>query len=63
MLTLGSVLDHQFVVVSLGITVLRLYLALVLVAKHLRAVTVAQELLVVGLQTLYDTAVLLWSHF
>lgn len=52
----------QCVVVGLGSSILALHPLLLILSKHLGAMAVAKELLVVSLQTLNDVTVLLRTH-
>lgn len=61
-LTVGRQLDNQRVIVVLRIIKVALDSLFVFFPKHLRALAGTQELLVVGLQSFDDTAVLLGTH-
>lgn len=61
-LTVGRQLHHQLVIAGLGSSHLVLNGLLVLVNKHLGALTVQHELLIVCFQALDDFTVLLRAH-
>lgn len=61
-LTVKGQLHHQLVIMGLGSVDLVLHGLLLLVGKHLRALTADFELLKVGLQALDDLTVFLRTH-
>lgn len=61
-LTVNGQLHHQLLIMVLGSVDLVLHGLLLLIGKHLRALTADFELLEVGLQALDDLAVFLRTH-